>query len=557
MPKPQFLVRNRHNSRYYFRGHIPIDLRPHFGGKAEFRVSLGTSDKAAAKRKALKIWVELQATFDHIREAILTDNSATQRLQGQLLIEKAKAALARGENKSLRQQLQWAEADAKRGEKRASQVARDAVTALAGGQATCSESAVTPTPFGQVAREYMNQYKRVGGKGKPPAPSTLGKKQEKVDFWIGLYGERQIHEFSKADIGKVLDFIYDLPANSSKLYESPAKAVEAALNGHEHKSLNAGKTVVDYLHSLADIFKFSCGKGYIETNPATHLYEVKQHTETATIKPPFSNDDLLKIFPANYGDGFQRNRNPDPVKMTARFWLPLLSLFSGARLEELCQLRVDDVATCSESNVPFYRITNEGEAHDGQAKRTKNKNSVRLIPIHPRLIEIGFLDFVEERRACNGDSAGLFALKRGEGERMGKGVSHWFSRQEKRTSKDGGVYYIGGYMESKGVQKTGEVGSKPWSKSFHTLRHTLINHLRNQKHPTTGEEFTEEQIDQLTGHKKSQSGVNLYTQDGLKVMKLRKAAITAAMAVDYDFLPLDRIRWENFKSEYLQAPHRR
>src|SRR5690606_29964205 len=138
-------------------------------------------------------------------------------------------------------------------------------------------------------------------RGKPPAPSTLIKRQEKVAFWTGYLESTAIHAITRSDIGKFESWIYDLPANSSKLYESPAKAVEAAIQGHKHKVVSAGKTAVDYLQTLGHIFKLAKQRGYISDNPAEHLLEVSYHRQGATGKPPFSKSDLLKIFPADYG----------------------------------------------------------------------------------------------------------------------------------------------------------------------------------------------------------------------------------------------------------------
>tara|TARA_R110001599_G_scaffold353742_2_gene596121 strand:+ start:121743 stop:123380 length:1638 start_codon:yes stop_codon:yes gene_type:complete len=541
MPNAYFLTKNRHGTKYFFRGTIPADLRRYFASGREFRIALNTSDRRVAKRKALALWAELQVRYDQLRTHIMGEkhnNSMTKSQHLRQMLDRVKHKISESENKTLRQELEWAQTDIKREKRRAAQTNELALTAMAKSNKAATMSVESPMPFYQVADEYMKKYAREGGTGKPPAHSTLTKKQEKVTFWAELYGERPIHEIGKVEIGKVQDEIHNLPSNSSKLYKTPADAMEAARNGHGHKVINQGKTVVDYQRALGDIFKHALQRGYIEQNHGVHLLEVKQHSENATKKLPFTDSDLKKIFPANYGLGFHKKGKPDPIKMSARFWVPLLSLFSGARVEELCQLKVDDLGVCPETNTPYYCITNEGEAHDGQAKRTKNKNSIRLVPIHRRLIDIGFLEFVEERRASEGKSAGLFALERREGERMGKQVSSWFSRMEKRTHRNGEVYYAKGYIERQGVQKSGEIGGKVWSKSLHTFRHTLINHLLNQKHPKTGEEFTVDQIDQLTGHKASESSVKTYTQDGLKVMKLRAAAITAAMSVNLDFLPL-------------------
>ncbi len=550
MSSAHFLTKNRHGSRYFFRGVLPTDLRPYFDERREFRIALGTSDRREARYKALTIWLLLQTEFAHIREKVVADPDIIKSFQIKLLIEKTKRSILAGEITTLRQEKDWAEAGERAERKRAQKAHADAIAALAANRhPTTSPSPVTSISFTEVAREHLAKYARHGGRGKPPAASTLTKKKEKVAFWQGYLGDRPINEIDGGEIGAIEEWIYELPANSNKLYDHPSEAVKAAIEGHIHKTICSGKTAVDYLRTLGAIFKLAKQRGYISHNPAEQLLDVKQHREDATHKRPFTNEELLKIFPDSYGADFQLQGIRDPEQMSARFWVPLLSLFSGARLEELCQLRVDDIAEAS--SVHYYRLTSDGEAHDGAAKRLKNQNSNRLVPIHPRLIEVGFLDFVAEREKKGGKTAGLFELQRNKGGRLGKNLSSWFSRHERRSKSDGSAYYVGGYIQRRGVVSKGMEGGKAWALSFHTFRHTVINRLLMTKHPTTGEEFTESQIDQLTGHAKTKSGVNLYTDDGKKLRQLSAAAITAAMAVDFDFLPLDQIRWEGFRTSYL------
>ena len=79
------------------------------------------------------------------------------------------------------------------------------------------------------------------------------------------------------------------------------------------------------------------------------------------------------------------------------YWIPLVLLHTGARPAEICQLRVSDVMT--QDNIACLNITDEGEAQS-----IKNGNSRRLVPIHSRLIALGFLHYVEthglEGRTC-------------------------------------------------------------------------------------------------------------------------------------------------------------
>jgi integrase len=78
------------------------------------------------------------------------------------------------------------------------------------------------------------------------------------------------------------------------------------------------------------------------------------------------------------------------MRQSGRFWIPLLSIFTGVRLMEAVQLTRDDVGC--EDGIWFIDINEDGE--DG-GKRVKNRSSVRRIPLHQQLIELGFLDFVQ------------------------------------------------------------------------------------------------------------------------------------------------------------------
>ncbi|TXM95384.1 site-specific integrase [Methylobacterium sp. WL116] len=71
---------------------------------------------------------------------------------------------------------------------------------------------------------------------------------------------------------------------------------------------------------------------------------------------------------------------------SVRRWVPWLCAYSGARVAEICQLRKEDVYNDGDIHVLAIRP---------EAGSLKNENSERTIPVHLRLIEKGFLEFVE------------------------------------------------------------------------------------------------------------------------------------------------------------------
>jgi len=81
----------------------------------------------------------------------------------------------------------------------------------------------------------------------------------------------------------------------------------------------------------------------------------------------------------------------------AAYWVPLIGLYTGARVGELCQLRVVDVEETD--NGPFLRITDEGEE-----MRVKSDAGHRRVPVHSELTRLGFMDYVHTARKSKAGS---------------------------------------------------------------------------------------------------------------------------------------------------------
>jgi integrase len=80
-----------------------------------------------------------------------------------------------------------------------------------------------------------------------------------------------------------------------------------------------------------------------------------------------------------------------------RFWVPLIALYSGMRLNEICQLYVEDIKTAG--GVDFFDVrTSLDDGTRAGDKRLKTKNAQRQVPIHPELRRFGFLEYVAEMK---------------------------------------------------------------------------------------------------------------------------------------------------------------
>lgn len=74
-----------------------------------------------------------------------------------------------------------------------------------------------------------------------------------------------------------------------------------------------------------------------------------------------------------------------PQTVAAKRWAPFLAAYTGARITEITQLRAEDVK--AKDGIDYVRITPEAG--------TVKSGLYRDVPLHPHLIELGFLDYVK------------------------------------------------------------------------------------------------------------------------------------------------------------------
>lgn len=115
----------------------------------------------------------------------------------------------------------------------------------------------------------------------------------------------------------------------------------------------------------------------------------------------FDDDELRALF---------ASANVSRLKKPHEFFLPALGLLSGARIGELCQLYVSDIRRVPDGTGKMVDVINISNAEPGQT--VKSAAAVRQIPIHPILVNIGFLDYVKDVATLYGPRSMLFPYLR-------------------------------------------------------------------------------------------------------------------------------------------------
>ena len=178
----------------------------------------------------------------------------------------------------------------------------------------------------------------------------------------------------------------------------------------------------------------------------------------------FTQDELKALF-GDMGKYVQATEG-----VPSRFWVPLIALYSGMRLEEICQLHLSDIVKMD--GVLCFSI-NEESGGSGYVKHVKSSAGIRKVPVHPHLWdELGLKKFVASRWTKtpeeNYTSTLLFpdlqervnAVNHAT-VKLGSALTHWFTR----------------YRRSVGV---GGQHGEPSTKAFHSFRHTVIEYLHKE-----------------------------------------------------------------------------
>ena len=246
----------------------------------------------------------------------------------------------------------------------------------------------------------------------------------------------------------VRDLFRALPPNATKRF--PGKTLSQAAEVATRTGLRPlnTQTVNSHLTKVATLFNWAVREEWINKNPASGL-SIDEAPQSR--REPFSVPQLQAMFAAPLFTGCQDDETGYAKVGTsrprrARFWVPLLSLFHGLRLNEGCQLRPEDIVERDGLPAIFVRSADAGQ-------RVKSQAGTRIVPLHPEIVVLGFLDFVAQARLKHQER--LFPeLSRDARGYYSDAFQKWFSR----------------FLVSCGATGPG--------KSFHCFRHAWADRLR-------------------------------------------------------------------------------
>lgn len=322
---------------------------------------------------------------------------------------------------------------------------------------------------GETIIELFDQYAQIRvEEGRKRANGIAQDRMVLRQFSEFVGPSRAISTITVNDARSFRDILRKVPTGYSKKKDYAGLTIRQAVEKAERDGAKrlSPKTRGRYMSTISPFFDWLRSEGRIDYQPFDGLHQKTVKGDNPL--PPFSTDQLNQILTSPLFVGFERNgrehQSGNVQSDDWRYWIPLIGLFTGARVTEIAQLNVDDVvkhlvSSGDASSGPNDRYFFEFKEDPRTGQQIKSKQQ-RNVPVHSKLVLLGFINFYTKQvtRANRNGNRQLFP------ELTIKGADGKFGDVPSRFWRD--------YLEAINV-KSGSDGS-----GFHSFRHTIADRLR-------------------------------------------------------------------------------
>lgn len=208
------------------------------------------------------------------------------------------------------------------------------------------------------------------------------------------------------------DVMAKLPANRGKFTQYQGKTAREIVAMPDVTPMSHA-TLQKNTVWISSLFRWAAKHDYIQKNPADGLRPAgSNHQSASSQRDAYTNAELQTMVTALNTERAAQLGRPE------RYWVPLIGMLNGMRLDEVCQLAVDDVKQVG--GIWCFDVNTKGGN-----KHVKTAASVRVIPVHPKLIDLGLLDHVEALRQTG--ETRLWPRLKPYRDGYGQAFSKWFA----------------------------------------------------------------------------------------------------------------------------------
>lgn len=322
--------------------------------------------------------------------------------------------------------------------------------------ATPSAAATPASRTGLVASPKLSDVIKhfLQDQGTRGIKEMMKKHELVMPLVLDVVGDKPIAELRQADLLDLFDVINRLPKHARYDF-AKGKSYREIADIPDRERL--GKATFDrtYRASISTLLDWSKTNYQDQGFPVSLTVEKLDYRgsrkEGENKQRAFTEDELKRIF-----EGAEMQAFASDPSLAHQFWLPHIGLFTGARVNEICQINPQtDIKQDAETGIWYFLMTDETEGDDRIEKSIKTKTT-RQTPIHSKLLELGFLDYV---RRLEPQSKLLFPPWKPKGGRASPYAAEFFTEFLKDVE-------LHGVRNAKGFAPRG----------MHSLRHTLLTY---------------------------------------------------------------------------------
>ncbi|QNU61665.1 site-specific integrase [Vreelandella titanicae] len=290
-----------------------------------------------------------------------------------------------------------------------------------------------PVPTLSQFFESYRQFQLVQG----VSLKTLDDKEAVVHLLLLICQDKRVDYYTIGDAKLFREKALQLPPLALRTLQKHPNKVLSDLIGRGESAISI-TTYNNYIKSLSTIFSYAQKEGILKSNPFANM-RIKNPMRVSSYRDVFTPSEVALIF--------KKTSHYRESKQSFKYWLPRLAYYTGARLNELCQLCKQDIKLIND--VPCIHIQAVSPN-----QRIKNSSSERVIPLHSKLVEFGFNEWVE-----NQDNQIFPMLRYSDKHGYSATPSRWFGR----FKADLGLFEDGA-----------------GKKDFHSFRHTVADELKQK-----------------------------------------------------------------------------
>lgn len=194
-----------------------------------------------------------------------------------------------------------------------------------------------------------------------------------INILLLYFKDKELTTMKFTDLIDFRDILLEIPKRLSVLNFFKGQDLDFILDNNDDYDKLDNSTINKYILRINQYFNYMYKQKYIKIKD----FNIPSYDQDGNEREPYTDEEIHKI------------KELIKIDTLDNQFITYIAIYQGMRLKEITQLQKEDIIKIGDI-LCISVNTNEN-------KTVKTKQSARIIPIHDKLIELGFLDFVNSK----------------------------------------------------------------------------------------------------------------------------------------------------------------